>query len=185
MAVQAGFGSGPGVRPRASTRSCDRDSPRWHGRASRSSLCAQSEVVTMRRAERARLTGPVTEAPAARAPAHVGCRAPRTSAPGPQAPRRCRGRPRRADPLPERASPDRSGAPRARRREACRARCAACGYSCFRRTRPRRLGSQIVDKRPIVRGNGGEGAAVNIDGTGQFGHWWRFSRVSGGLQSCQ
>ena len=185
MAVQARLGSGPGVRPRASTRSCDRDSPRWHGRASRSSPCARSEVVTMRRAERPRLTGPVTKAPAARAPAYVGCRAPRTSAPGPQAPRRCRGRPRRADPLPERASPDRSGAPRARRAEACRARCAACGYSSVRRRGPRRPVSQIVDKRPIVRGIGGEGAAVNIDGTGQLGHWRRLSRVRGGLQSCQ
>jgi hypothetical protein len=46
-------------------------------------------------------------------------------------------------------------------------------------------GSQIVDKRPMVRGIGGEGAAVNIDGTGQFGPWRRFRRVRGGLQSCQ
>ena len=29
-------------------------------------------------------------------------------------------------------------------------------------------GSRILDRRPIVRGIGGEVAAVNVDGTGQF-----------------
>jgi len=40
---------------------------------------------------------------------------------------------------------------------------------------------QIVDKRAMVRGTGGERGAVKIDETGQRGHRRRFSLVRGGL----